>query len=640
MAKPKVDMMKQDSSPVKIVTPAEKEKTRDYPGAPEFGILQGWWEFGMEAARKKHWDYFVIDQFLRGNHSIKGNIQDNTVVVSRSSESINFPINKIYATFRAVRGFVTRHKPLIDTEPYSYDQAAIAYARQSNKVLDRDNTLNNFKEINKEWVYYGIKYGVGWRQIGWDRVNKKAIRWTIDPFDLIIVSKFGKMEDAPAVIKTFQRPLDYLEKKFPGCDFSPDNELSVDPYKKLSLQLRYQEGGMTPDNDKQTVTCYEGWYRVLEPNKLGGMINKCTWTATGICDFEETPLTEYPFIPYYSEIIPNEASGDGHLRQVIPAQRLFNLLNTQLLEYNHIVNRGRFLLDKNSGFRVINTKEGQLIFRNPGKKIESLAPPAINPLLERQINMTVEFIDDLGGQHDASQGASPQRVYSGKGIEQLQQGDSNTISDLRDNFEDALAKEAAWILKMYSMFEKDGIVINTQEGDQAQSFVAVGAEAYKRTNTELPETIYMDDQNYNVMAILPEHNVKVKVSSELGETKEDQINLLVKLVELGVIPGKVLLNHLEFPNVADLQSSLADEVASEIVAERMKGQQGQQPGQGGAPAPQPGPGVPNPQVPPPVPPEAGGQNTNALIAELEQLTGSQGGGTNVPPPPPGGMPNG
>lgn len=613
-------------APVEIISAKEEEATKtQYPGAPELSILIGWLTFGTEAARKKRWDYFVIDQFLKGNHSIKGNPNDNTVIVARSSETVNFPINKIYSTFRAVRAFVTRHKPMISVEPYNGTPEAVAYARQANKILERDNTLNNFREINKEWVYYGIKYGVGYRQIGWDKTNKKAIRWSIDPWDLTIVSKTGKMEDAPAIIKEFHRAKDYMEEKYPKADIVSDNELAHDPYKKMALQLKYPEGGQPSDEDKETVTGFEGWYRTLKPNKLGGFINKCVFTLSGICEFVETPLTEYPFIPYYAEIIPNEPSGDGHLRHVIPAQRLFNLLNTQLLEYNHIVNRGRFLLDKNSGFRVINTKEGQLIFRNPGKKIESLSPPAVNPLLERQLNMTQDFIQELGGQHDASQGASPERVYSGKGIEQLQQGDSNNISDLRDNFEDALAKEAAWVLKMYSMFEKEGIVISTENGDQTQSFVAVGKDAYSKTSTKLPQQIYLDDQNYNVMAILPDHNVKVKVTSELGETKEDQINLLVKLVELGVIPGKVLLKHLEFPDVADLQQSLADEVASEILGETMKGQQGQTQGGAGAPPMDPSQmaGIP-PGGSPPQPPTPPGGDQSSLLAELDQLLGQQG----------------
>lgn len=612
----------------------EEDKKPEFPGAPELSTLTGWWDFAIESSRKKRWDYFVVDQFLRGNHSIRGNTADNTVVVARSSESVNFPINKIYTTFRAVRAFVTRHKPFITVEPYSYDKAAIDYARYANKVLDRDNTLNNFREINKEWVYYGVKYGVGYRQVGWDKTNHKAIRWTIDPFDLAIVSKFGKMEDAPAVIKTFQRPLDYMKKKFSKCEFAPDNELSPDPYKQMSLQLRYQEGGAVSDQDKQTVTAYEAWFRVLEPNTLGGTINKVVFTRSTICDFDETPLTEYPFIPYYAEIMPNEVSGDGHLRHVIPAQRLFNLLNTQLIEYNHIVNRGRFLLDKNSGFRVINTKEGQLIFRNPGKKIESLAPPAVNPLLERQLNMTENFIQELGGQHDASQGASPDRVYSGKGIEQLQQGDSNNISDLRDNFEDALAKEAAMVLLMYSLFEKDGVVVHAQNGSTSESFVAVGHQAYEKTGTELPETIFIDDQNYNVTAILPQHNVKASVTSQLGETKEDRINLMVKLVELGVMPGKALLAHLEFPNVADLTSQLADEVASEIVAENLKGQQGQQPaGPGQVPPGAEGDTGPlAPPMPPGQAPQTGAGNipldNPQLLAELEQLAQETGGFAN------------
>lgn len=591
-------------------------------GGPELGVLQGWWRWSNDSARKQQWDWFVIDQFLSGNHSIKGSPNDNTVVVSKGSDEINFPINKLYSTFRSVRAFVTRHKPVVGVEPESYDDGAVEYARRANKILERDNQLNNFRVINKEWVYFGVKYGVGYRQVGYDTEKKCCIRWTVDPNDLVIGSAHGEMEDAPYIIKTYTRTVEYMDKKYPKAGgFTADNELSPNEYKKLSLQIKFQQTGTQPDGKNGTVTNFEAWYRVLDKNALGGTINKCVFTMTKKCHFEETPFTEYPFIPYKADVVPNEASGDGHLRHVIPAQRMLDLLNTQMLEYNHIVNRGRFLLDKNSGFRVINTKEGQLIFRNPGKKVESLPPPQINPLLDTQLRLSINFIEDLGGQHDASQGGVPERVSSGDAIEQLQLGDSNNISDLRDNFEDALAKEAAWILKMYSIFEKDGLVINSKsESGQPEAYAVVGAQAREKTGTKVPEKYYHEDNGeyYDVLAILPDNHVKVSVTSQLGETKQARIELLTKLVELGVIPGKSLLEHLEFPNVSDLMQKLGDEAAAEAMMENVKNQQGQQQTNSGPS----GANAPASEGPPPPAPVMENQDIMGELTALRDQTGA------------------
>jgi hypothetical protein len=607
--------------------------------APELDVLNAWLEFSKQASRKQQWEYFVIDQFLQGNHSIRGNPQDNTVIVTKKSEAVNYPINKIFSTFRAVRAFVTRNKPMIMVDPEDMTPQAQDYAKHANSVLERDNKLNNFRKINKEWVYFGVKYGVGYRQIGYDKERKCCIRWSVDPNDLLIVQQHGEMEDAPAIIKCVTKTVGYWKEKYPDTtkDLAPDNELAATEYKTLSLEIKYQNAGISPSVrvSEQTKIGYECWYRLREKNKLGGTINKCTFVKENILETQETPFDDYPFIPYKADITPNEAAGEGHLKHIIAPQRMLNLLNTQMLEYNHLVNRGRYLLDKNSGFKVINTKEGQIIYRNPGKRVESLNPPSINSMLQWQIDFANTSIEDIGGQHQASMGATPQRVSSGDAIESLQQGDSNNISDLRDNFEDALELEAIWILKMYSLFEKEGVVINAKMDDKNYQKVAVmGQAAYDKTNSEVPERYYSEDNGdyVSVAAILPENNIKVSVTSQLGETKQAKLDLLFQLIDRG-LPIKYVLEYLEFPNVGDIMSRIAEEAMGDILKQNLTNPaiSAPQPGSdqasmpGGAPpmmggaSPQ-GPGSPG-QVPPPgIPPGA-----PDIHAELQGLMGQIGG---------------
>lgn len=554
-----------------VSSPARKSEVKEDVKAPELSTLNSWYDFASESARKKHWDFFVIDQFLRGNHNVRGNPQDNTIVVTQRADQINYPINKMFSTFRAVRAFVTRHKPKVEVEPTSADPQAKDYARKANKVLERDNALNNFRKINKEWVYYGVKYGVGYRQIGYDVDKKVCTRWTIDPFDLVIGSKTGNIEDAPYVIKTVVRTIGYLKEKYPKKDISPDNEIAADEYKRLSLQVTYPDNTQNNNTeDEQTAIVKECWYRVFKKNKYGGLVNKCIFTENEILSFEETPYEEYPFIPYYSEVTPNDLYPDGHMKHVISPQRMLNLLESQLLEYNHIVNRGRFLKDKNAGFRVIYAKEGQIIEHNAGKRVEVLNPPGINPALPEQIKHANDYIDEIGGSSDASRGIAPYSGASGEAIKNLQTGDSNNISDLRDNFEDALAKEAAWILKMYSLFEKDGVVLT--DDDTETNFAAVGQVASEMIGKKPKNGQYFMEDNggyYDAFSILPDNNVKVSVTSELGETKSERRELLFRLVEAG-LPLKTLLEYLEFPNVDQISQRIAEEALAEVAMNQMQ----------------------------------------------------------------------
>lgn len=599
---------------------------------PDLTILNQWLAYAQGVAKRKQWDYFVIDQFLRGNQDIKGNPQDNSLTITKRTDKISYPINKLYTTFRAVRAFVTRHKPVveIDLEEGS-DESAKTYARRANKLLARDNKLNNFRKINKEWVYYGIKYGLGWRQVGFDPDKHVCIRWSVDPNDIVVGAPDGRVEDAPYIIKSVKRTVGYVKSKYKdnAKNISPDGVVATNEYKELGLQIQQLTGFSQKQTEQEdTVMLHECWYRLFNKNSKGGFVNKVVFTETEILgEIEETPYDEYPFIPYYSEITPNEIAGDGHLKHVIPAQRMLNLLNTQMLEYNHVVNKGRFLVKNNSGFKVISAKEGHII-KYSTTKPDVLSPPQISGMLDRQLTFALDFIEDLGGQHDASMGATPQRVNSGAAIEALQLGDSNNISDLRDNFEDALALEAAWILKMYALFEADGVKLTETVGKNETPFVAMGKVAVEKAGKPLPEKnrYYLEDNGSycDYCTILADNRVKASVTSELGETKQARMELLFKLLDSQVISGKSVLRHLEFPNTQNIMQELAEEELAAVAIDQMKNPPvppgmppGAPPGAPGMPLPPPE-GAPGEEIPTP-PDEQMMGGLEALKGKLSQM---------------------
>lgn len=531
----------------------------------DLSVLQGWDQFATEISRRKHWEFFVIDQFIRGNHDISVDQDSNTIRIGRNKNETLFPINKTFAVFRAVRSFVTRHQPIVKVVPSSSSSNAKEYSRRTTRLLERDNELNNHLKLNKEWAYYGVKYGVGYRQVGYDKQKHLSVRWTIDPFDLRIGSRSGQFEDAPFIAKDIVRTIAYWKNKFPDIDIKADNKVSKSEYKQLSFDIASKDANQSPQRDEeQTAIATEFWYRVYKPNSLGGYINKCLYFESSniIVSKEETPYSEYPFVPYYSEIVPNEIYPDGHIKQIIPVQRLMNLLNTQLIEYNHITNRGRYQFPKGAGFEVISAEEGQLIRYNPGQRVETVPVPAINPLLQWQLQYADESIQFIGAANDASLGLSPERVSSGRAIEALQMGDSNNVAELRSNFEEALALEASLILKMYSLFESDGVELSIEAKDNPERFAIIG-ETYKPSSK-----FYAEDQTaLDWVSILPENRVKVSVTSKLGETSEARLNLLFKLLEAGM-PIKYIFDYLEFPNTSDILERIAEENVAEIMKQQ------------------------------------------------------------------------
>lgn len=565
---PRINDKPREEKPV-AQTPQKKDVKSE---APDLSVLTGWHQYTRDLWRTKRWDFFVIDQFVRGNHNVQGDPNNNTIYIDNDSDYVSYPINKLFANFRAARGFVTRHKPKIEVIPTKTDDGSKTYARRANAILERDNRLNNFRKINKEWAYYGIKYGVGYRQIGYDKKNQVAVRWSVDPFDLGIGAQSGKFEDAPFITKSVVRTVGYWNNKYPNAHVVPDNKPADDEYKELSMKIENPSAGSLPlRDDEQTAIGYEAWFRVFTPNKMGGYINKVLFTKSEILDFSETPYQEYPFVAYESDVVPNEPYPEGHLKHQIAPQRLYNLLNMHMLEYNYLVNHGRFQVPKGSGFEVIKAKEGQIIRHNTGKKVEVIPPPPINPALQWQIGKADEDMQLIGAYNDASYGKMPSANASGDLVEALQSGDSNNLLELRENFEDALSQEASQILNMYSLFEDKGFVVEdeSKKGKVDKFFVmgdkaSVGKEVGKR---------YFSEENggyLDYVKITEDNQVKVTVSSELGETKAARLNILMKLAEAGIIPGKTILDHLEFPNTDDILSRIAEESLAEVAMDKLK----------------------------------------------------------------------
>lgn len=558
-------------------SPAKTKKGKDVKKLEDvdFSTLTTWLEFSKDVARPKHWEYFVIDQFLRGNQNIDGNPNDNSITVTKD---VNFPINKIHPIFRAYKSYITRNKPKIEISPTDGSEEAKQTARKQNALLRRDNRLNNHRKLNKDWVHYACKYGVGYRQVGYDKEKHLSVRWSVDPFDMLFGARTGNFTDSPYIIKSVVRTMGYWKSKYPKANVSADNEVAADEYKKLGLQIeQYQNGGQLT-NDEQTAIGYEAWYRLFTPNKFGGYINKCLFTDGGIVDMIETPFNEFPFVEYQLETDPNEIYPENPMKHLIAPQRLYNILNQQMVEYNYVVNKGRYQFAKDSGFEMINTQQGQLVRHNHGRPVTALPPAPINPALQWQMQNTAEDIQLMSAQNDASLGKTPFAGASGDLIEALQMGDANQLIEFRENFEDSLALEAQLILTMYDLFEDKGFVLNDDEAeeDEEDKFYVVGDRASSDFKPDRDNKIYVEANGsyLDYLKVTSDNNVKVSLTSEFGETKQAKLDFLSKLVGLG-LPITFLLKYLEFPDMDDVEARIAEEAVVQQMQQQGPGQEEQ-----------------------------------------------------------------
>ena len=264
---------------------------------------------------------------------------------------------------------------------------------------------------------------------------------------------------------------------------------------------------------------------------------------------ELTDEKEYDYEIYQGELTPLEVYGESWAKHLIPINRVIDSLESHIFEYNHLFARGRFVIDKNSGVRLIINQHGQIIEKNRGSTVSSLP---ISPLPEApfaQLRNMRQYFEDLSGAHDVSLGRIPTGLRSGVAIAELRQADATNQDDLVDNLEDFLSRAGRRILKLVAEnWNTSKLIQVTGIGGKPEYFMAVGESAPMAKKSEKAKFTF-GEMKLPLAIIGAENEVRVRVGSWLAYTKQARQEELKELFRLGAIDQKVLLEHLEFGDV-------------------------------------------------------------------------------------------
>ena len=539
----------------------EKKKTDEQTKTEEEGKklvakAKSLFNFAKESRRKYDWDWLVRNLFYRGYHYATYSRGTNTVTLGNRT-GVRIPINLLYAHLRGVRNQVTSFKPKWEVLPNVTTESAFENARYSGKVLDYIYEKSHINRSIKEIVTHSLLYSIGIWQFDIDNNGNVVIR-SVDPYDFYIDPNIRSADindpeyGAEFVGKTMQLPLDVVRKnpnyKIEG-ELQADNEVASAEYKRFLMQVTRQVA-KRENEEAPTLTVYEFQMRERQED---GTFKRRVVTFTDQLEFplrnELAEDSDYNYEVYQGDLTPLEIYGESWAKHLIPLNRVIDSLESHIFEYNHLFARGRFVIDKNSGVRLIVNQHGQIIEKNRGSTVTSLP---ISPLpsapFEQNVSMR-RYFEDLSGLHEVSYGRIPAGVRSGIGIAELKQADSTNQTDLVDNLEDFLSRSGRKILKIVAENWNTSKLINaTGIGGKPEYFMAIGETAQRVRKTKKKEFTF-GEMKLPLAIIGADNEVKVKVGSWLAYTKEARQERVKELFRLGAIDQKTLLENLEFGDI-------------------------------------------------------------------------------------------
>lgn len=533
------------------------------------------------------WAWFIYDNYVKGNHFVKYNDITSMVEAVPTNGNARFAINKIWTTLRAVRGFVTKYDPKWYIFPENVSADAIKKASYKQRVLDDQWTFGKMKVHTKQNVFQGLKYSIGILELIWNNEEQVVEYQTLDPYDVY----FGgpACPNWTRVTKTVWRTKEEIDndekyKKKVGDLTTTDNQF-VSTWKQQMQDQVYGHQNKTQGDEGCIV--YETHYLTAKKNSKGGKVNIATYTDSTFLRHIETSNTSLfdTFQFYRTDDNPGENYGEGWVKNLIPPQKQLDILESVTTEYHQMFAKGRYVVSKNSGAKIITNENGTIIEHNPGRRPIVENAPSMAASVDNQIQRVNVYLEDIGGQHDASLGRLPTGASAGVAIEALQEGDANNLKDLVENYNVFLTGVAYSTLKMYARKLLTTKVIATDDKDKdgfPDFFAIIGENA-----TTIPKAVTYQGKQIPVCVIKENEKIRVTVDSWLAYTREARESRVYKHYTAGLISRKAALEALQYN---DIDGIIEDAIREEVVAKMISEQQAPQqplPGEGGQAPPEP-----------------------------------------------------
>lgn len=524
------------------------------PAAGTSQMLERYWDTAFSARSELDWKWFQYDLWYNGNHYARWD-KSTQQIISTNPKVDGRPkvtINKIYSTLRGVRSHVLMNDPVAEVTPYNMTDQEVDQANKLNYYMRYLHDHLHLRSQLRASMLHALKYSVGWWQVMWDEAAEKGqggvVINVVDPYDLYIDPVARLPKEARYMILAVRRSIDDLKQdpKYKDADWDSIKGTDMQAASTLkSRVLSYEKGGATFNDgqkDHGSVILKEFWYKEGEKIMLCAMIDKQIVRKP-----EETGLDRLPFFRLCSDIEPLAMYGQGWCKNLIPLNKMLETNESSIMEYNVVVNKGRYTVPKNAGVRTVTNQHGIFVEHKVGAQFapQPMQIPQLSQVIETQTQRINTYIEDIGCQHDASRGQSSPNAVSGVAIEALQEGDSTNLSELTENTQEFLEDVYEYVIELLSqkVVTARNVITSTTTGEKV-FFKVIGEQA--------------DDQfkqQPGVVQIPQKCAVDVKITSDLAFTADGRraaMKDLASFPQMVNLPPDVILKAYNIGPIADI----------------------------------------------------------------------------------------
>lgn len=485
--------------------------------------------------------WFINHAYYKGWHNVKYSRETGKLVWG-SKDPLDFQVNQVYSICRAIRGAVTKTQPQWDVDALPYATLDPDTSRILGEYLSYVYDKLEMKSLVKEVVLYGLLYGQGIFQYGYDSEadDGEGLPWVqvLDPFDVYIDPYAKGIEDARYVVKVISRPKELVEKnpyynQEKVKEVMGSSKTSESSYKDLMDSHKADQSSLG-----NNLLLHETWCVTEEG------IRVITTCENRVFRNDITNFSKLPFELYTPDINMGEIYGEGWVKNLVPLNKALNYLEKAVLEYNILFSKGKYKTDSNSGIKIINNRNGQILRHKPGHDIEQMDMKPMSSTPFKQIDNIKQYMQNIGAAHEAFMGRAPSGVTSGIAFETLVANAYVNIIDLIDNLADTLARVGTDILDLGYQYQLITKPFRTEAGEIFGVISGqVGEENVPKIRTGLAEG--EDKEFMNIVRIPKNPEIKVKISSGVAHTKEGKREILTMLRGGGDISRRTLLEHYD-----------------------------------------------------------------------------------------------
>jgi hypothetical protein len=310
-----------------------------------------------------------------------------------------------------------------------------------------------------------------------------------------------------------------------------------------------------------------------------------------------------PYILFYDYKVPFQLAGMGEPDQMESLHLEFNLALKKVANYIRRYTSGVLIQDENDDIpedelrKAIQTGQDRTFRKAQGSEVpQPIEWPQINPALLDFINAIPKLIEEVTGVTDVSKGqVTKKQRQSASEIATLAESSYTRTRQRVRNSEFAIKRALYLFVCLMQQYYKGsrGYVVE-RDGQYGFDRVGNSAEFMKQTlkptaqmepgmNPQEQQEIQQEQQDYEkfiaefgaVDKVYIDFDLQIQTNSTLPMDRQSMANLMIKLLEMGAVDAKAVLEALRIPK--------ADEIVERLQQIQYAGAAPQQPQPGPTP---------------------------------------------------------